>query len=158
MRRPRVYVDNSVISGTQDEEFAEESRRFFERARGGEFVVLVSSVTYDEVEDAPAEAKQVLENLPDEALEQVAIDDDVRALAHAYISAGVLTRKRRSDAFHVAAASAAGADLVVSWNFKHLVNYGRIRKFNAVNLMNGYRPLDIRSPKEVAHGGEGQDV
>ena len=111
MRRTRVYVDNSVISGTQDE-----------------------------------------------ALEQVAIDDDVRALAYAYISAGVLTRKRRSDAFHVAAASVAGADLVVSWNFKHLVNYDRIRKFNAVNLMNGYRPLDIRSPKEVAYGGEGQDV
>ncbi len=158
MRRPRVYVDNSVFSGTQDEEFAEESRRFFERARGGEYVVLVSSVTYDEVEDAPAEVKQVLENLPDEALEQVAIDDDVRALAYAYFSAGVLTRRRRSDAFHVAAASVAGADLVVSWNFKHLVNYHRIRKFNAVNLMNGYRPLDIRSPKEVAYGGEGQDV
>ena len=136
----------------------EESSRFFDRARRGEYVILVSSVTYDEVEDAPAEAKQVLENLPDEALEQVAIDDDVRALAYAYFSAGVLTRRRRSDAFHVAAASVAGADLVVSWNFKHLVNYDRIRKFNAVNLMNGYRPLDIRTPKEVAYGDESQDV
>lgn len=40
-------------------------------------------------------------------------------------------------------------DVLVSWNFKHIVNLGRIRLFNAVNLEKGYRPIEIRSPKEI---------
>jgi hypothetical protein len=158
MRRTRVYVDNSVISGTQDEEFADESRLFFEQVREGRYRVLMSEISYDEVEDAPDGARQLLRDLPEDALEDVEIDDEVRALADAYVSAGVLTEKRRYDALHIAAASVAGADLLLSWNFTHMVNYDRIRKFNAVNLLNGYRALDIRSPREVVHGSQGQDV
>ncbi len=60
----------------------------------------------------------------------------------------------RGDAIHVAAATVAGADLVLSWNFKHIVNYDRIHKYNAVNLLNGYRQIDIRSPMELTHGEE----
>ncbi len=154
MHRLRVYVDNSVISGTQDEEFARDSRRFFELVAVGEYVALVSSITYDEMEGAPPEAARVLRDLPQGGLEELLVDDEVRALAEGYVQAGVLTSKWRYDALHVAAASVAGADLIVSWNFEHMVNYNRIRKFNAVNLMNGYRPLDIRSPREVLHGNE----
>ena len=48
--------------------------------------------------------------------------------------------------------------MILSWNFKHIVNYSRIRKFNAVNLMSGYRMLDIRSPLEMEYGNENQDL
>ena len=106
------------------------------------------------LEDAPAGAKQVLRELPEDAFEEVEIDDAVRDLAVAYVSARVLTERRMYDALHVAAASVAGADLIVSWNFEHMVNYDRIRRFNAVNLLNGYRALDIRSPREVVYGHE----
>ena len=51
-----------------------------------------------------------------------------------------------------AAASVAGADLMLSWNFKHIVRYDRIRKFNGVNALKGYSALDIRSPLEVQNG------
>jgi hypothetical protein len=154
MHRRRVYVDNSVISGTQDEEFAEDSLRFFELVAGGEFVALLSSITYDEMEGAPAGAAKILQGLPRDGVEELDVDDEVMALADGYVQAGVLTAKWRYDALHVAAASVAGADLIVSWNFEHMVNYNRIQKFNAVNLLNGYRPLDIRSPREVLHGNE----
>ena len=153
MRRTRVYVDNSVISGTQDEEFAEESRLFFEQVREGEYRVLVSSATYDELEDAPPEVKEVLRDLPEGAVEDVPVDDEVRALDDAYVSAGALTERRRYDALHVAAASVSGADLILSWNFEHMVNYNRIQMFSAVYLLNGYKAVDIRTPKEVLYGG-----
>ena len=39
--------------------------------------------------------------------------------------------------------------MIVSWNFKHMVNLGRIRMFNAVNLEQGYGSIEIRTPKEV---------
>ena len=154
MHRPRVYVDNSVISGTQDEEFAEESRLFFEQVREGIYRVLISDISYDEMEQAPVEAREMVTDLPDDALEEAEINDEVRSLADAYVSAGVLTRKREYDALHIAAATVARADLLLSWNFDHMVNYDRIRKFNAVNLLNGYGTLEIRSPREVVHGRE----
>lgn len=55
----------------------------------------------------------------------------------------------RADALHVALASVGGADVLVSWNFKHVVNLGKIRSFNAVNLEQGYGLIEIRTPKEV---------
>jgi len=55
----------------------------------------------------------------------------------------------RADALHVPLATVSGSDVLVSWNFKHLVNLGRIRLFNAVNLEMGYHSIEIRSPKEV---------
>lgn len=46
----------------------------------------------------------------------------------------------------------------MSWNFKHIVNYDKIRKFNSVNLFLGYREIDIRSPLEVIHVPDDEDI
>jgi len=84
--------------------------------------------------------------------------EEAKELATLYLDGGILGRASAEDAFHVAIATVAGADLILSWNFKHIVNYERIRKFNAVNLMNGYKTLDIRSPWEMEYGDENEDV
>ena len=158
MRRIRVYADTSVFGGTQDEEFAEASRRFFERVRGGEYLVLVSQIALDENERAPEKVRQVLADLPPGSVKEIPIDDEVNELAQAYIDAGALAPRRIADATQVAAATVARADLVLSWNFKHLVNYDRIHKFNGVNALNGYPQIEIRSPLEVGHVDEDEDV
>ena len=62
------------------------------------------------------------------------------------------------DARHVAAATVARADLLLSWNFKHFVNYERIQKFNGVNILRGYTAVDIRSPLELGDANEDEDV
>jgi hypothetical protein len=54
----------------------------------------------------------------------------------------------------VALASIGRSDVLVSWNFKHIVNLGRIRLFNAVNLEQGYGLVEIRTPKEVLYEQE----
>ena len=53
---------------------------------------------------------------------------------------------------HVALATIGRVDVLVSWNFQHIVNLGRIRLFNAVNLEEGYGLIEIRTPKEVLSG------
>ena len=68
----------------------------------------------------------------------------------------MVTQKWANDAGHVAAATVAGADLIVSWNFRHIVHYDKIRAYNAVNLLHGYREIEIRSPLEVIDY-EGED-
>jgi hypothetical protein len=70
-------------------------------------------------------------------------------LAAAYLAHGIVGAKSSSDALHVALATVGRTDVLVSWNFKHVVNLGRIRLFNAVNLECGYGALEIRTPREV---------
>ncbi len=70
-------------------------------------------------------------------------------MAQAYVDAEVLGEASFADAIHVAAATVARADVIVIWNFKHIVNYNRIRKFNGVNALEGYTQIDIRSPLEM---------
>jgi len=115
-------------------------------------------MTLEEMENAPPEVHKCLETLPRHAVERIAVTPEEEALAAEYISAGALGQASIGDASHVAAATVAGADLILSLNFRHIVNYQRIRKFNAVNLMNGYNTLDIRSPWELQYGDEDQDV
>ena len=62
------------------------------------------------------------------------------------------------DARHVAAATVAGADVILSWNFKHIVNYERIRKFNGVNALKGYSTIEIHSPLEMNCASQDQDL
>jgi hypothetical protein len=81
-----------------------------------------------------------------EALETTA---EATELAEAYLAAKVVPATSRVDALHVALASVAAADAVVSWNFKHLVQLRRIRGFHAVNVLRGYPLIEIRSPQEV---------
>lgn len=158
MHRIRVYVDNSVFGGTHDEQFAEASGHFFEWVRQGGCVVLVSRVVLDEIEGAPKEVRQVLADLPAGSTEEVPVDDEVNELAQAYVDAGVVASRRIADATHVAAATVARADLVLSWNFRHLVDFRRIQKFNGVNALRGYGRIEIHSPLEISYGDEDEDV
>ncbi|MCK4623748.1 MAG: PIN domain-containing protein [Phycisphaerae bacterium] len=158
MRRIRVYVDTSVFGGTRDDEFADASCRFFERVKVGDFIVLVSRMILREVSRAPKKVQLVLESLDPDSVEYVEENAEIDALANAYIEAGILGQSSRDDAVHVATATMAGADLVLSWNFKHIVNYDRIHKYNAINLLNGYQQIEIRSPLEMTYGDENEDI
>lgn len=157
MPKVRAYTDTSVVGGVHDEEFAEPSRRFFERVRRGDFILLISQETTRELRGAPEAVRRVLTELPPDSVEEAVVDEEVRGLAAAYLDAGVVGPGSAEDAIHVAAATVARADLILSWNFKHLVRYDRIRKFNGVNAIQGYPPVDIRSPLEVAYGGDREE-
>lgn len=158
MRKIRVYVDTSVFGGTEDEEFATVSRQFFERVHRGEFTVLISQVTMDELTGAPARVQEVLKRLPGDSLVLVSADREAMVLAQAYLDASILGRSSLADAIHVATATVAGADLILSWNFRHIVNYDRIHKYNGVNALMGYPPIEIHSPMEMSDDDKNQDL
>ena len=70
-------------------------------------------------------------------------------MAEAYLRADFVSRRFQVDCLHVALATVCRADALISWNFKHIVQYHKIKAFNGVNLVQGYGALDIRSPAEV---------
>ena len=147
-RSLRVYVDTSVFGGVHDEEFRTPSERFFAAVRDGAFTILVSEALVVEISSAPAVVQATFEThrAHMEPLETTA---EAAALAEAYLAARVVPAASRVDALHVALASIARADALVSWNFQHLVQLRRIRGFHAVNVLRGYPLLEIRSPLEV---------
>ncbi len=157
MRKIRVYVDTSVFGGTEDDEFAVFSRQFFDRVRRGEFVVLISQITVDELAGAPAKIQQVLGDIAAENLVLVTTDQESAQLAQAYIDAGILGSSSLADALHVAIATIGRADLILSWNFRHIVNYDRIHRYNGVNALKGYQPIEIHSPMEMSDVDENKD-
>ncbi len=65
------------------------------------------------------------------------------------MQAGIVTEKWKADALHIAAATVRACPVVVSWNFKHIVNFRKVSQYNAVNLLQGYSSLSIVSPPEV---------
>jgi hypothetical protein len=149
VRRPlRVYVDTSVFGGVHDVEFRVSSERFFSAVRAGAFVVLVSDALVVEISNAPAVVQETF-TAHRAHMEAVETTAEAAALAEAYLEARVVPAASRVDALHVALASVARADAVVSWNFKHLVQLRRIRGFHAVNVLRGYPLIEIRSPVEV---------
>ena len=152
--KPRIYIDTSVIGGCIDDEFAVWSKMLFNEFHRGEKIAVVSDLTLQELEESPQEVKQVLSRLPPESIEHVFLTEEAIKLADAYIAHGVVDGKHFVDTQHIAIATIEQVDILVSWNFKQIVNLGRIRKFNAVNLMLGYRTLEIRSPAEVLYGEE----
>lgn len=145
----RLFIDTSVIGGCHDAEFDVVSRLLFAEFKSGKAVAVVSSMTLEELEMAPENVKQVLAELPESALEYIDLDEDAVQLADDYIADGVVGQGSLIDAQQVAVASLNKVDVIVSWNFKHIVNLNRIRLFAATNLRHGLLTPEIRSPREV---------
>jgi hypothetical protein len=141
--------DTSVFGGCFDAEFVEHSTRFFRAVQDGRIVVLVSDTVAAELAGAPEHVRRMLLSIPSTQVERVDVTPAVLALRDAYLTAGIVGPTSRNDATHVVAATVARADAIVSWNFKHIVHLGRIRRYNEVNIIQRYGMLIIMSPAEV---------
>lgn len=147
----KVYVDTSVIGGCLNDEFSQWSCALFDEFKLGLKTAVIADITLQELESAPDEVKNILSPLSDK-IDYVSFTDEADKLAMAYVQEGVVTPKYLLDAQHIALASVSRIDVLVSWNFKHIVNLNRIRLYNAVNLKTGHPMIDIRTPREVLNG------
>jgi hypothetical protein len=146
----RLYLDTSVIGGCFDDEFSEDSRRVITAILDGKVRLLFTEVLEAELIGAPEPVRHLFEQLPETCRERVAFTPEVESLAREYVARGVVSDAWLEDCRHVAAATVARADAIVSWNFKHIVKLDKIKGYNQVNLLNGYGVLTIISPKEVS--------
>jgi predicted nucleic acid-binding protein len=131
-----------------DDEFKEVTRQFFDRIEAKEFLIYFSEVNETELVLAPQNVKDVKLKIPVECLRYIEIDDEAEQLAQTYISEKALGKASTNDAYHIALASVNRLDCLISWNFKHIVNFDKIKQFNSINLKLGYPLIDIRTPLE----------
>ena len=144
-----VYVDTSVIGGCFDEEFEEWSILLFQEFLYGKKVMMLSDLTLQELELAKFKVREKVKEIPQNQISNIFVNDEVIHLAEKYIEEGALTIKSYNDALHIALATLNNADVLSSWNFKHIVNLDRIKLYNSINLRLGYKIIEIRSPREI---------
>ena len=147
MKILRVYIENSVIGGYFDEEFEEHTCKLFDEFKNGKYKPVISSHVIAELENGAPE--NVKDNLRKLNYEEFTVNEEMIHLAEKYMEQKIVSEKYYSDALHIAAATIIGVDVLVSWNFKHIVNLDKIKLFNSVNLREGYSILEIRTPREV---------
>lgn len=145
----RIYIDTSVFGGYFDKEFDEETKPFFERILEKRIKIIVSEILELELYRAPDFIQDFFESLPSDLIERVELTDESRELAEKYILEKVVGKTSRADCQHIALATINKADVLASWNFKHIVNLERIRGYNSVNFREGYQMIEIRTPKEI---------
>jgi len=144
----RVYADTSVFGGVFDEEFEQASKVFFKEVENGKFILVTSQLVREEISAAPDKVRKHFEKMLHFA-QIVEISGEVLELQSEYVKEGIVGREYQTDALHVALATVSKIDVIVSWNFKHIVNFQKIPLYNAVNKLNGYEEIGIYSPLEV---------
>ena len=155
MRKLSIYVETSVWS----QAFAEDApdirkatEQFFTEARTGIYELFVSDVVMGEINRAPEDLAQRLRGLVAElAPVLLKVDEGSLLLSQEFLNSGAVPPSKVDDAKHVAVALANDLDVLVSWNYKHLVNVRRREIFHQIGMMNGYyKPLQIVTPPEVS--------
>src|SRR5437762_10347966 len=121
MKKLRIYVDTSVLGGCFEPEFAPWSNSLVADFRAGTFTPILSVLLETEVRRAPESVRAVYSEVLALAGESVPVSDEALDLLAAYEAHRVLGPRFRSDMLHIALATVADADALVSWNFKHIV-------------------------------------
>ena len=149
MHKLRIYIDTSVIGGCFDEEFQEWSNKLFEEFISGKKIAVISDVTLEEIDNAPKKVRENLNRIPRINIEFILLNQEAKDLSYSYINEGIVSKKSLLDTRHIALATINKVDVIVSWNFKHIVNYNKIKLYNSVNLKLGYSYIEVRNPREL---------
>ena len=148
----RIYVDTTVVSGMFDHhmpERVEQARLFWNDVSSGKFVIIASDILREELNNAPLHVQEYFAALPKSQIEWIASTDESDNLAERYVTGDGIGASSVNDRKHVALATVARADVIVSWNCKHIVKLNRIHRYNAINMLHGYPQIEIRTPYEV---------
>jgi hypothetical protein len=138
-----------VVGGYFDDEFSTDTISFFKLVNIGEISIIVSDLLEAELLRAPEFVRDFLLTIAFENTEKVRLSQEAINLADKYVEAKVVGKTSRADCQHIAIATICKADVLVSWNFRHIVNLARIRGYNGINYQLGYNMLEIRTPKEL---------
>ncbi len=160
MKKLKIYIDTSVISHLQADDMPDrmsKTHKFWENLDKKEYEFYISELVMAEINNCPEPKRSKLESsLKQVPLSLLELDDEVIELAKKYIGEGIFPVKYRDDAIHVALASVYNCNVIVSWNFKHMVKIRTILGVNGINKLMGYLEIEIVTPEFITEE-EGND-
>lgn len=153
MKKLKVYLDTTIINFAIYDKSSEKkdlTLKLIEDIKSGKYEAFISDVVLLEINAAPEDIALKLRDIVKEiSPEELDLDEEARDLADKYIEEGITPEKYRDDALHIAIASANDLDVIISWNFQHIVKLKTKREVLGVNALMGYKEIDIYSPLEV---------
>lgn len=148
--KKRIYLDTSVLSAYPDEHWPERqelTKKFWQKRKNYE--IFISPKTKEELQQAPLPKRQKFAKLIKSLDVFSGKSVEVEELSKAYVKAKIIPSKYRDDAIHIARAVIGGADILLSWNFNHIVKLKTIKGVNAVNVLKGRPEIEIATPVMV---------
>ena len=151
MHKLKLYLDTTVLNFAFADDAPKEmaaTLKFFKQIE--RFEVSVSDIVLDELGRCALPKRLWLMDLVSKNnCDVLELDQTARSLAGRYLLAGVIPQKYRDDAYHIAIATVNNMDAILSWNFQHIVKMKTKREVAAINLLEGYKSVDIYTPMEV---------
>lgn len=158
MQKLKVYLDTSVISYLYQEDAQEKMQdtlQLWERFKVQQYEVYISDIVINEISDCTEEKLNILmDYLNQIEYHLIRTDEDTVGLAEKFIDFGILKQKSFDDCQHIASAILAGCDIIISWNFKHIVNIKTIRGVKVITTLEGYKDLLIFPPSALLESEE----
>ena len=150
---PKIYLETSAINffyADDAPDKRDDTVILFNEIRSGKWEAYTSFTVIDEINNASEEtASKLLTLIREHDISVLPPHDEIHPLADIYVNEGVIPLKYRDDAVHIATASVHGMDIIISWNFKHIVKRKTTLMANFINLRKNYRQISIHSPSEV---------
>jgi len=157
MKKLRIYLDTSIISYLDQPEREEQhtdTHRLWDKIKAGKYEAFISPVAVEEIGRCIEPKRSILmDYLRLNLCAMLQENDEVAELAAAYIEAKILREKSFDDCQHIAYACVYNCDIIVSWNFKHIVNHRTISGVKSVNALAGYKEMSIYTPTMLIEGG-----
>lgn len=150
MHKLRLYLDTSTISHLEQDdvpERMEQTRKVWKILQKGKYEIIISDLVLAEINECKEPKRSVLkEYLAQINYERVEITKETEEIANEIISEGILKPKSFDDCLHIAAAILNDCNIIISWNFKHMVNVDTINGVRKITFAKRYNNIDIYAP------------
>ena len=158
MKKLKIYLDTTTISYLRQHDSPEkmaDTLALWSKIKDGKYDVYLSEVTTDEVGACKEPKRSILfDYLNDIEYSHIEVSNSIDTIAQKFIELGILTPKSVDDCTHIASAIVAGCDVIVSWNFKHIVNHKTIKGVKAITALEGFGEVLIYTPSILVGGDE----
>ena len=155
----KIYLETSAI-GYLDEQTSPsemaDMQKLWKLIKQGVYDAAISQVTLDEItNNKNTEKVDILINYISEInYEKIDITESANKIAEMLSNIGILAEKHKDDRLHIGCAVVSNCDIIVSLNFKHLVNVKTIRGVRAIADLEGYNSIDIVPPAVLIQEGD----
>jgi len=153
MKQNTIYLDTSVLNFFFEEADLEKSnstKELFREIKTGKYSAFISELVLREIGKAPPIRKErALSLIRTYNLPVIEVTSESIELASKYTERKIFPQKFRDDGLHIAIATVHRLDLVVTWNLRHMVKLKTRREVKAINLLEGYKEIEICTPLEV---------
>jgi predicted nucleic acid-binding protein len=153
-RVPTIYLETTIFNfpfADDAPQYKADTLRLFAEIKAVKFRPFTSEYVVQELESTKDKGKsgKMKALIADYGITVIPASDEIVQLANVYVTTGVIPKRFITDALHIATATVAGLDYIVSLNFKHIVKHKTIFETEVINTREGYKRVFIHTPAEV---------